>query len=346
MQQGQQLFERGGDAAGVEEVFHLVLPGRAHIGDERRAAAERIEARQRQVDAEAPGDGGQVDNGVGAATERMQQRDGVVEGLGSENLRRADASLDQLQDLATGGGGQAQAARIGGGDGAIAGQGDAERFHQRVHGRCRAHDHAVPVAAHEVLFDRLVGLGVNRPGLVFGGVAAAVGAGAEDFALVMAVEHGTAAEHDGGDIGAGGAHQRGRRGLVAIGQQDDAIERVAADHLLGVHGRQVAAEHGSRAEVGFAEGDGGEFQREAAGLQDAALDRFADLAQVAVAGVELAVGVADADERASHIGAVVAHSGGEGAVGEAGDAFFAEEGLGAAGGHGANFRFLTTENYS
>ena len=84
----------------------------------------------------------------------------------------------------------------------------------------------------------------------------------------------------------------------------------------------------------FAEGDGGEFQREAAGLQDAALDGFGEGTQVAVAGVELAPGVADADEGAGHIGAVVAHGGGEGAVGEAADAVFVEEGLAAGWGHG------------
>ena len=337
---GSKLLEHSGDATCVEEVFHLVLAGRAHIGDERRAAAELVEARERQVDAEAARYGGQVHDGVGAATEGMQQGDGVIESGGRDDLREADALLHQVDDLPAGAGSQAQAARISRRDGAVTGQGDAQRFHQRVHGRGGAHDHTVAGAAHEVLFDRLVGLGANRPGQVFGGVTAAIGASAQDLAIVMPVEHGPATEHDGGDIGAGCAHQRGGRSLVAVGQQHDAIQRVAADHLLSVHGRQVAVEHGCRAEVDFAQGDGGEFQREAAGLQDAALDRFADAPQVAVAGVELAVGVADADERAGHVGAVVAHGGGEGAVGQAGDAVFVEEGLGAGRGlgHGSGFR--------
>ena len=315
---GSKLLEHGGDATCVEEVFHLVLAGGAHIGNQRRAAAELVETGERQVDAETSRYGGQMHDGVGAATEGMQQGDGVIESGGRDDLREADALLHQLDDLSAGAGCQAQATRIGSGDGTIAGQGDAQRFHQRVHSRSGAHDHAVAGAAHEVLFDRLVGLGANRPGQVFGGVTAAIGASAQDLAIVMPVEHGPATEHDGGDIGAGCAHQRGGRSLVAVGQQHDAIQRVAADHLLSVHGRQVAVEHGGGAEVDLAEGDGGEFQREAAGLQDAAFDRLADLAQVAVAGVELAVCVADADERAGHIGAVIAHGGGEGAVGQAG----------------------------
>ena len=69
MQQRQQLLEHSRDAAGVEEVFHLILAGGAHIGDQRRAAAELVEARQGQVNAQAAGDGGQVHDGVSAAAE-------------------------------------------------------------------------------------------------------------------------------------------------------------------------------------------------------------------------------------------------------------------------------------
>ena len=263
----------------------------------------------------------------------MQQRDGIVQCVGGDDLREADAALDQLHDLAAGGGRQLQAARIAGGCGAIARQGNPQRFHQRVHGRGRAHDHTMPGAAYEILFHRFVGLGTDGSGQVFGAVTAAIGASAEDFASVMPIEHGTAADHDCRQVGAGGAHQRGRRRFVAIRKQDDAAERVAADHLFGVHGREVATEHGCRAEVNLAQRDGGEFQREAAGLQHTAFDRFTDFPQVAVAVVELAVRIADADERSVHVGAVVAHGGGEGAPDQAGDALGVEEVLAAFGSH-------------
>ena len=117
--------------------------------------------------------------------EGVQQADGIVESFGGQDLRGADVRLDQLDDLSSSSGGQAQAAGIGGRDSAIAGQGHAQGFHQRVHGGGGAHDHAVAGAAHEVGFDLAVGLGGDGPGLVFGGVAAAIGAGAEDFALVV-----------------------------------------------------------------------------------------------------------------------------------------------------------------
>ena len=145
VQQGKQLLEHRRDAAGVEEVFHLILPGGAHVGDERAAAAQLIESRQGQVKAGAASDGGQVDDGVGAAAEGVEQGDGVVKGFGCQDLGGAEVLLDQLDDLSSGGGRQAQAARIGGRDRPIARQRHAQRFHQRVHGRGRAHDHAMPV---------------------------------------------------------------------------------------------------------------------------------------------------------------------------------------------------------
>ena len=46
VQQRQQRFQHGRDAAGVEEVFHLIFAGRAHIGDQGRAAADLVKARE------------------------------------------------------------------------------------------------------------------------------------------------------------------------------------------------------------------------------------------------------------------------------------------------------------
>ena len=113
MQKRQQLFQHGRDAAGVEEVFHLVFAAGAHIGDEGRAAADLIKAGEGQIDADAPSDGGQMHDGVGAAADRVQQGDGVVEGGGGQNLRWADVALDQLDDLPARRLRQLQAARVG-----------------------------------------------------------------------------------------------------------------------------------------------------------------------------------------------------------------------------------------
>ena len=45
-------------------------------------------------------------------------------------------------------------------------------------------------------------------------------------AVEVAIQHRAAADDDGGEVGAGGAHQRGRGGLVAVDEQHDAVERL------------------------------------------------------------------------------------------------------------------------
>ena len=74
MHQRQQFFQNSRYAPGVEQVFHLVFAGRAQVGDERGAAADPVEKRQGQVDAQAAGDGRQMDEGVGAAAQLRTSR--------------------------------------------------------------------------------------------------------------------------------------------------------------------------------------------------------------------------------------------------------------------------------
>ena len=88
-----------------------------------------------------------------------------------------------------------------------------------------------------------------------------------------------------------------RRGLVAAAEQDDAVDRVAADRLLDVHRREVAEQHRGRPQARLAERHHRELERHAARLPDAALDVLGELAEVHVARRQLRPGVADADDR-------------------------------------------------
>ncbi len=207
------------------------------------------------------------------------------------------SSLDHLDDPPAALLGDGHAARVGGGDVGAAGQGHAQRLGQAGHGAGGAHHHAVAVAAvHRALdLDKLL-LG-QPPGAAHIPEAEHIGARADLLAVPAALEHRPARDHDRRDIGAGRAHQLGRRGLIAAAQQHHAIDRVGLDHLLHVHGHQVAVEHGGGLDQHLAERDRGELQRQAAGLPDAALDRLGDDPQVGVAVGQLAPGVADADHR-------------------------------------------------
>src|SRR5690606_28969830 len=126
-----------------------------------------------------------------------------------------------------------------------------------------------------------------------------VGARADQFALVVAIQHGAAGDRDRRNVTAGSSHHQGWGGLVAAHQEYDAIDGIAADRLLHIHGGKIAEEHRGGAEVGLTTGEDRELQREAAGLVDAPLDVLRDLAEVVVAGCQFRKGIADADHRSS-----------------------------------------------
>ena len=155
----------------------------------------------------------------------------------------------------------------------------------------------------------------QRPGAHLLAEPPHVGAAAERHAAEGAGQHRPARHDDRGQVDRGGRHQQRRDGLVAAAEQDDAVDRVGPQHLLGGHRGHVAPEHRGRPDLRLAERHDGQVQRDAAGLPDAALDVLGHLVQVAVARREVGRGVGDRDvrpagERASRAGHAASRPGG------------------------------------
>ena len=87
------------------------------------------------------------------------------------------------------------------------------------------------------------------------------------------------------------------RGLVAAAHQHAAVDRIRAQQLLGLHREQVAIEHRRRLLEHLGQRDRRHLEREAAGLQHAALHLLGALPEMRVAGVDVAPGVDDRDDR-------------------------------------------------
>ena len=124
-----------------------------------------------------------------------------------------------------------------------------------------------------------------------------VGRRAEPPAEVAAGEHRATGQHDRRQVDRRRAHHHRRRGLVATGEQHDAVDRVGPDRLLDVHRHQVAQQHRRRLDLRLAERRDRELERHAARFPDAALDVLGQLPEVLVARGELGRRVADADHR-------------------------------------------------
>src|SRR5215469_9486593 len=122
------------------------------------------------------------------------------------------------------------------------------------------------------------------------------GAGARALALPPAVEHRPAGQDDRRKIDGRRRHQARGRGLVAAGEQHDAVEWIAVEHLDEAEISTVAIERRSRALAGLLDRMHRELERDAAGIADALTHALRQLDMVAVARREVGAGLGNADD--------------------------------------------------
>ncbi len=79
VEQVRDLAQHRQQAAGAVEVLHEEASRRLQVDEQRNRGADAVEVVQRQLDPEPPGDGQQVDDGVGGAADRGQRDDRVEE---------------------------------------------------------------------------------------------------------------------------------------------------------------------------------------------------------------------------------------------------------------------------
>ena len=90
-------------------------------------------------------------------------------------------------------------------------------------------------------------------------------------------------------------------GLVAAAHEHRAVGGIGAKQFLGLHGEEVAIEHRRRLLERLGEAHRRHLDRKAAGLPDAALHLLGALAEMAMAGIDVAPGVDDGDDRLAAI---------------------------------------------
>nr|GEU28270.1 hypothetical protein [Tanacetum cinerariifolium] len=284
-------------AARIIKLFHQEAARRQQVDDGGHATAHAGPVFQLQVHADTAGNRLQVDHCVGGAADGGVHADCVFEVFLGQDLRQLQIFADHFHDADARHVGQHVAARVHRRNGGVVRQRGAQRFGHAGHGRCGAHGIAGAGGARVARFGGQEFVHRDFAALDLLVQLPDGGAGTDVLAVQFTVEHGAAGDHDGRNVDRRGAHQQRRGGLVAADQQHHAIHRIAADRFLDVHGSEVTGQHGGWAQIGFAVREDGEFDREAARFQDAALDVFGQFAEVGVAGGEFGPGVADADNR-------------------------------------------------
>ena len=292
-----QLAEHRVQTARVVQVLHVVVSGGLEVHEHRHAAADRVELVEVDLDPEPARDRGDVHEPVRRAADGLEGDERVVERVRGHDPPRAEVLGRDLDRAPAGALGEALPVRVHGGDGGAARQHHAERLRHAGHGARGPHHHAGPGGGGEPVV-HVLDLGVvELPGAVHAPEAAAVGARPEPLAPVVPGHHRAGGKDEGGHLRARGGHELGGNGLVATADEDDRVHRLGPHHLLGVHRHQVAEEHARRVRERLVEGDGGEGHRQSPGEHHPPLHRFHEPGDVRVAGVVVAAGVRDSDDR-------------------------------------------------
>ena len=138
--------------------------------------------------------------------------------------------------------------------------------------------------------------------------------------LEEARQHGASADDDGRDVEPGRGHEHAGHDLVAVGDEDEAVERICHRHRFDRVGDELPGAQGVfhpfvTHDDPVADADGEEFQGRSPGDAHPGFDRLGDLVEVEVARDDLVGRVGDPDHGPPDLGVGEAQRFEQGAVG-------------------------------
>ena len=138
-------------------------------------------------------------------------------------------------------------------------------------------------------------------------IATAVGASTQTIALIGGGQHRSGWNRDNGHIHTGRAHQLRRYGLIATANQDDGINGLSAHHLFGIERHQITQIHAGWKCKGLMHRYGWKNHGHTSGLHHAAFGSFNHLRDIAMAWIEIAESVRNANNRSIERAIAKAH---------------------------------------
>ena len=226
---GEEANASGGVHVGGDEAA-----GGFQVGEDRGALADGLEIVDVERDSGLARNGQQVQHGVGGAAGGGHRGDGIFEGVGGEDIQRANSAAKQVHHHLAALQGDFFFLRRERGNAVEAHRRKADQLHHGGHGVGRVLAAAGSGAGTGDVFQGLQ--------LVIADLAGGVGAhGLEDIlngdvlAFVAAGGDGAAVEDEAGNVEAGQGHGRAGNGFVAADDADHGVEELAAaDQFDGV----------------------------------------------------------------------------------------------------------------
>ena len=271
----------------------------AEIG---RLGADLVEEFQIDGHARLLGNGQQMQHRVGGAPQRHVAGQGVADGPLVDDLAGGHAAVDQVHDGHAGVFGQLQPFGIDGGNGAVAGQRNADCLAQAIHAVGGVHAGA-GTAARAAVAGAILQLRVIDEARLVGAHGLEHLGKADLLAAVTAGQHRPSGAHHGGNVHPHRGHDHAGHDLVAVGHQHQTVQLVG--HIHGLHavtdqfpaGQGILHAHMAHGDA-VTDTDGGHEDRGAAGHPHTGLDGIRDFVQVHMPGHDFAVGGHHTDERA------------------------------------------------
>ena len=340
----QEGFHQRPDAADGDELGHGMPPRRAHVRQHRHVGADAREIVQLKGYAGGVGDGEQMQHRVGGTFEGDAHRDGVLECLAAEDVRRLDAALDEAGDGSAGGVAVAPLVVALG----VLRRGVRQRKAQRLNGGSHRVRRVHAAAGTRPRNGRLLHFKQLRIGDGIGGAGAHGLEHGDDVAPLRTRQNRAAIDEHAGPVEPRHRHRAAGHVLVATADGDEAVEALCAHHGFdGVRddlaGHERVAHPGGAHRDAVRHGDGVEHQALGAGFVRAHRGRFGEGVDVHVARRHLAPSGGDADLWLAEILRGEADGAQHGAARRLFHAIHDDGGMFAAFGHVRRFSFTYAE---
>ena len=173
----------------------------------------------------------------------------------------------------------------------------AESFGKRVHRRRRSHGVAIAGRGCRRGDEVEEAVIINLAGGDHLACLPDDGAGPGALAIVPSIQHRADRQRNGWNIDRRGRHQQCRCCLVTANHQHDAVDRIAVKGLDKAQIGKVAVQHRCRPLASFLNGMNRNFDRQAAGGDDAVAHPLCQFKMVPVAGGQIRSGLCQSNDR-------------------------------------------------
>ncbi len=210
------------------QIFDVMVSGRSQLAQVGRGTAYFIKNIKCEGKPRLRKHRGQVQYRVGAAAQGHVAGHGIAHGLFRDDVPGTQVAPDQFQNLHSGFFGQSDARGRNGGNGAVARQGQPNGFRQTVHGVRREHAGTGAAAGAGAFFHFAQFSLVDEARAQF----AHSFKNAVEIGVVVACQHGAAADDDGRNVQAQRGHEHAGHAFVTVGNEHEPVKRMGRGHNL------------------------------------------------------------------------------------------------------------------